>query len=128
LNLHDGAHVDHYVQMKRSKVVTLTLVPAAASWFMACRAPAPAYQQLCTDQANVVVDDQRCDDERRATHRAGYVPIYRYYYAPFRGAGYAIGELVSGGSIVRPSAGGIGVGRVVRGGFGSTAHGSGAGA
>ena len=98
-----------------------------ASWFIACRPSTPAYQQLCTDQQQHVVDDQRCDDERRAVHQYGYVPLYRYYYAPYRGLGYAIGEIVNGGSFARPAGGGIGIGRVVRGGFGSTAHGLGAG-
>ncbi len=98
-----------------------------ASWFIACRPSTPAYQQLCTDQQSHVVDDQRCDDERRTTHGGGYVPLYRYYYAPYRSLGYAIGEIVNGGSFARPAGGGIGVGRVVRGGFGGTAHGIGAG-
>ena len=96
-----------------------------ASWFLGCGSSQPAHQQLCTDTASRVVDDGRCDEERRATHGPGYVPLYRYYYAPYRAAGYAIGELVSGGSSFRPSTGGVGVGRVVRGGFGSTAHGVG---
>ena len=98
-----------------------------ASWFIACRPSTPAYQQLCTDQQNRVVDDQRCDDERRASPQAGYVPLYRYYYAPYRAVGYAIGEIMSGGSYARPASGRVGVGRVVRGGFGSTAHGVGSG-
>jgi hypothetical protein len=97
-----------------------------ASWFIACRPSTPSYQQLCADQQNRVADDQRCEDERRASHSAGYVPLYRYYYAPYRAVGYALGELVNGGSFVRPMNGGIGIGHVVRGGFGSTAHGVGA--
>jgi hypothetical protein len=109
---------------KRSTAVTLGLVPAMASWFLGCTPSHPVHQQVCTDAANQVVEDQRCDEERRASHPAGYVPLYRYYYAPYRAAGYALGEIVSGGSTMRPSSGGIGLGRVVRGGFGATAHGS----
>lgn len=113
--------------MKRSAAVTLGLLPAMASWFLGCSPSRPAYQQLCADQSNRVVDDQRCDDERRVVHPSGYVPFYHYYYAPYRSVGYALGELVSGGSSVRPTNGGVGVGRVVRGGFGSTAHFGGSG-
>jgi hypothetical protein len=100
------------VDVKRSSAVTLGLVPAMATWFIPCRPSTPAYQQLCTDQQNHVVDDQRCADERRASHGAGYVPLYRYYYAPDRAVGYAIGEIVNGGSFARPAAR-VGVGRVV---------------
>lgn len=113
--------------MKRSAAVTLGLLPAMASWFLACGPSRPAYQQLCTDRDNRVVDDQRCDEERRAVRPSGYIPFYRYYYAPYRNVGYALGELVSGGSSVRPTSGGVGIGRVVRGGFGSTAHFGGSG-
>ena len=98
-----------------------------ASWFIACRPSTPAYQQLCTDQQQRVVDDRRCEDERQAAHPSGYVPLYRYYYAPYRAVGYAIGEVKRGGTFVRPASGGVGMGRVMRGGFGSTAHGIGAG-
>jgi hypothetical protein len=113
--------------VKRSSAVTLGLVPAIASWFIACRPSTPAYQQLCTDQQQRVVDDQRCEEERRASHPYGYVPLYRYYYAPYRAVGYAMGEIMHAGSYARPVSGSVGLGRVVRGGFGSTAHGIGAG-
>jgi hypothetical protein len=122
LNRRRRFRVDYTVSyIKRSRAVTLGLVPAMASWFAACTAT-PSHQQLCTDQSGRVVDDDRCDEPR---DQSGSVPLYRYYYAPYRAAGYAIGELVRGGSAALPANGRVVVGHVVRGGFGSIAHGVG---
>lgn len=123
---------------KRSKVVSLGLVPAVAAWFASCgsqqpvRQP-PTHQQICADQDNRVVDDQFCveRDDRRGANRSGggFFP-YHWYYMPYRAGGYPIGfdaGHAAGGSLVAPTAGNgarVAAGRVVTGGFGSTATGS----
>lgn len=115
--------------MKRSRSVALGLLPAVASWFAACGSPAPpTHQQLCADRSNQIVDDQLCADEATAPRPAGYAPFYHYYWMPYRAGGYALGALASGGSAVAPGRGSrVGQGRVVTGGFGSTAHAGGVG-
>jgi len=114
--------------MKRSRAVTLSLVPAVASWFASCGHPQPpTYQQVCADQNDWVVDDAQCSDVNRARYSGGYFP-YHYYYLPYRSGGYPIGFAAVGGSSVAPQgAARVSMGRVVTGGFGSTAHAGGIG-
>lgn len=107
--------------MKASKQVSLGLVPIIAAFLADCGRSTPTHQQVCADGQNRVVDDQRCvDDDWNRTHQSGYVPLYHYYYMPYRGAGYAIGQMLSGGSYARPGGGSrVATGSVVRGGFGT---------
>jgi len=144
--------------MKRSKAVSLGLVPMVASWFAACGSPAPTHQQLCTDQQNTVVEERYCveQDDRLKTqsgggswndqgqwqpHGGGGVVImpYHWFYMPYRAGGYPLGYAAydrggsrgaAVGSYARPAASGarVSTGRVITGGFGSTFHGSGVGA
>ena len=117
--------------MKRSRLVSVGLVPMVASWFASCgQAPPPTHQQLCTDAQNHVVEDNQCleqDDRLRAQGGSwtpnGYwqpyggtaVPMpYHWYFMPYRLGGYPIGYdtytsnggarvPVSGGSYFRPA-------------------------
>jgi hypothetical protein len=139
--------------VKRSKAVSLGLVPMVASWFTACGSPTPTHQQLCTDQQNKVIEDRYCveqDDQLKGQGGGGswndqgqYQPRggggvvwmpYHWYYMPYRAGGYPLGYSAydntsrSGvGSFARPTAAGarVSTGRVATGGFGSTFHGSG---
>ena len=140
--------------MKRSKAVSLGLVPMVASWFAACGSPAPTHQQLCTDPQNKVIEDRYCveqDDRLRAQgggswndqgqwqpRSSGGVVImpYHWFYMPYRAGGYPLGYNAyygsgnggaAAGSYARPtgSSARVSTGRVITGGFGSTFHGSG---
>jgi hypothetical protein len=119
--------------MKRSRVVSVGLVPMVASWFASCgQVPPPTHQQICTDARNQVVEDSQCveqDDRLRAQGGAwtpnGYwqphggiaVPMpYHWYFMPYRAGGYPIGYdtytntggarvPAQGGSYFRPAEG-----------------------
>src|SRR6266851_3134168 len=94
--------------------------------------------QTCTDRQGRVVDEHQCDP-----HTSGYNPmLYRWYYYPFGGRPYPIGYgLPLGGSYSSEPRPGIptqSLGSpsgssatprtgVVRGGFGKTGSGTGAG-
>ena len=123
---------------RRSRVVSLGLVPAVAAWFASCGSqqpggPPPTHQKLCIDQVERVVDDQYCvdkvdsDSRPRTTGSGGGVP-YHWYYMPYRAGGYPIGfdaGHAASGSVTAPGSGArVAAGRVVTGGFGSTATGS----
>jgi hypothetical protein len=75
---------------------------------------------VCADAQNRVVDGQRCvDDDWNRRHQSGYIPLYHYYYMPFRAGAYSIGQVLSGGSYTRPGGSRVAAGSVVRGGFGT---------
>jgi hypothetical protein len=110
--------------MKGSKQVSLGLVPIIGGLLANCGPSTPTHQQVCADGQNRVVEGQRCvDDEWNRTHQSGYLPLYHYYYMPFRMGAYNVGEVMSGGSYARP--GGrvsVATGPVVRGGFGTVGN------
>jgi hypothetical protein len=121
----------------------LWLIPSLAAAAMAAgcgsKPPAPQGQgqgagwQTCTDQQGRVVDDRQCD--ARST---GYRPgMFRWYYYPWGGRPYPLGYGVPLGGVYsnepRPGvATSLGIpgarSGVVRGGFGKTGAGAGAGA
>lgn len=113
--------------MKKSKSITLTLVPVVAAAFLAScdDQPPPTHQRVCADQDNKVVEDDRCNQPQPSVP---YTPhshafVYHHYYVPYHEGGYSVGTPLHGGSYAPPAAGRVAVGRsVVRGGFGSTAH------
>jgi hypothetical protein len=112
--------------MKRSKAVTLSLVPMVASWFAACgggsSAPAPTHQRICVDQNTRVLEDFDCEPNRRRS--GGFYPIWMF--APYRGNGYPLGAALTNGTVTSPAGPGVSVaqGRVVRGVFGTSARSS----
>lgn len=129
--------------MKRSVFVSLSLVPAVAAWFTACgeTPPPPTHQQVCADQGDRIVEDRYCVEQGRqggggASWAPGspHVVPYHWYYMPYRAGGYPLGyDGGGGGSYVAPVASGgnpvrVSQGRVVTGGFGSTASSGGIGA
>lgn len=124
--------------MKKSRAIDLSLVCAVAAAAMAagCGSPKPATSatatgswEACVDNNQTVVDRQKCDEETRTPHAAGYVPFYRYYYYPSTGMSPVLGSRLTGGSFTRPTGGVSGGGangavsspNVVRGGFGASA-------
>ena len=119
------------VVVRKSRAVTLGLVPIVASWFAGCgsgsarpaEAPEPTHQQVCVDQNQRVLEDDDCREPARAA-RSGVSPFW--LFMPYLAGGYPPGAALSGGSLTRPQGPGVTVaeGRVVRGVFGSSARSS----
>jgi len=114
---------------KRSKNVEIGFVSFVAAAALAGCDAQQAYHrdwQQCVDQNNVVVDDRYCDNYPRSYPG----PYYHWLYAP---RPYYRGDTVIGGyAAPRPSmevarASSAPAGPLSRGGFGSSAHGSGGG-
>lgn len=103
--------------MKKSAKVTVTFLSSFAAAVMnSCDHDGDWVEaKRCINPDNVVVEDQRCEDQARP---GGHFGGYHYYYG---GRGYYPGDVVSGGG--RTPAEGVGYespSRIARGGFGST--------
>jgi hypothetical protein len=113
--------------MKSSRAITLTLVPIVAAAYAGCGQAAPTHQQVCVDEATLVIDDRECWQPNRAGVVAGPGYFPHWYYVPYRSGGYPIGMPLSGGSLSAPSSGARIVSGhaapVETGGFGGTWHG-----
>jgi hypothetical protein len=117
--------------VRKSRAVTLGLVPVVASWFAGCgsgshpmaEALEPTHQQVCVDQNQRVLEDDECRKPARAAG-SGVYPFW--LFMPYRAGGYPLGSGLSGGTLTRPQGPGVNVaeGRVVRGVFGSSARSS----
>jgi hypothetical protein len=117
--------------VRKSRAVTLGLVPIMASWFAGCgsssartaEALEPTHQQVCVDQDKRVLEDDACRQPARQSG-AGVYPFW--LFMPYRGGGYPLGGVLSGGTLTRPQGPGVTVaeGRVARGVFGSSARSS----
>src|SRR4051812_20663193 len=109
---------------KRSAQIEISFVSLVAAAALTGCNPQAAYHrdwQQCVDRNNVVVEDRFCD---QSPPGAGFAPYYHWWYSP---RPYYAGQTVFGGyASPRPS---MSVARssVSRGGFGSSAHGSGGG-
>jgi hypothetical protein len=94
--------------------------------------------QTCVDRNNVVVDEARCQEEQRRPSMSGALPLYLWYYYPFRSTIYPLGYgAPTGGYYSREPYAGVGTrsmgvpqlgaaapsprANVTRGGFGSSA-------
>ena len=119
---------------KRSKNVEIGFVSFVAAAALAGCDSQQAYHrdwQQCVDRNNVVVEDRYCDNYQRP-YPGGVYPggYYHWLYAP---RPYYRGDTVIGGyETPRPSmdvarASSAPAGTISRGGFGSSAHGSGGG-
>jgi len=106
--------------MKKSRSISLGLVPLVAASFANCGDSTPTHQRVCADQLNRVAESEQCWSP--GTGSSGGVYPYHWYYMPYRGGGYPVGTALSGGSLSAPTAPGtrIAEGNIVRGGFGST--------
>ena len=104
--------------MKKSRSISLGLVPLVAASFANCGDTTPTHQRVCADRQNLVVQNEQCSSLTRSS-----IYPYHWYYMPYRGGGYPVGSALSGGSFTAPSAPGVRIaeGNIVRGGFGSTA-------
>jgi hypothetical protein len=123
--------------MKRSGGVPIGIVAWVSSLALAmgCGAPdpPPTHERLCGDVNGNRVDDQKCIEEQQrgaqGSYGGGYHPLYFWHYGPY-GRSYPMGGSLysAGASRVMPTGPGVRVGSsTVRGGFGGTARGSGAG-
>lgn len=121
--------------MKRSKKVSLTMVPIVAAAFTACGGgqdewsdpkKAPTHQQVCVDKNKNVVDSSQCGGVAAGQSTSSGL---MWMFVP-----YMMGRMMSpgmnvsnyGGSYTAPSGPGV-RSSVYRGGFGSTGSGSRAG-
>ena len=131
--------------MKKSSSVSVRLVSAVSSLALAlgCGSPKPpqaaessqpTHQKECGDEAGRTVDWTKCEEESKKSDEArrsgiGYLPLYFWYYGPFSGRTMAPGTPLTGYSRVPPTGNGVRIANpTVRGGFGSSARPSGAGA
>jgi hypothetical protein len=142
--------------VKRTNRIVLSLVPVLSAAALAAGCGSRGQQasgqgwQTCVDSSSRVADEQACTDEQRASHPAGYVPSYRWYYYPYGGHPYPLGYGVplggtygtnpftgvrsasSGGAAAAvagaAASGGAHAGSTSFGGFGSTAAHAGGGA
>jgi hypothetical protein len=123
----DGRRGRGEALMKRSKSVTLVLVPLFASLALSCT------KKVCVDKTGTVVNESRCDDEEQRQHaQPNAAPFYYWHYVP-RGHGYPYGSR-AGGSIGdyyvpghESAFSGGGEEGISRGGFGESAVGHGNG-
>ncbi len=113
--------------MRKSRFVKLSLVHviSAAALAAGCGDSGATHMQTCVDNNKTIVATERCDEEQRQNHGAGYVPFYHWYYYPRSYGQPMIGNRApESGTFSRPSTS-VARPNVVRGGFGSTAHGAG---
>ena len=123
--------------MRRSLRVDVPLVVrvAAAALLVGCGADHRLEAQRCVTRDWEVVPDAQCESQPPTSGRvSGGGTHYFWYYG---GRGTAVGERVSGGSVIppssgvvtRPNSGGFAIhapgGVSTRGGFGSSLHGGG---
>ena len=122
--------------MRKSGTVSVQIVSAVASLALAagCGSRTPTHQKACGDDTGRTVDWSKCEEEARKyeesrTHGHGYVPLYHWYYGPYRAPRPVVGEPLAGFSRVQPTGPGVRIASPAsaRGGFGSTARPSGAG-
>lgn len=86
--------------MKRSRTVSLTLVPIVGAFYAGCE-PAPTHQKVCVDEGQRVIVESECEvKNQQPPIRPGYYP--HWYYVPYQTNGYAIGQMMSGGSVSPP--------------------------
>lgn len=109
--------------IKRSATVVLGGLMAVASLTACGTDPQDAdYTQVCVDESNIRVEDDRCPDDDDGR---GFVGLYRWFYMPSSHAAPALGSPIipTQGSFVRPTTGKIAT--VSRGGFGGRTSGGG---
>ncbi|HEY4360563.1 MAG TPA: hypothetical protein VGN17_06325 [Bryobacteraceae bacterium] len=101
--------------MKRSRAITLALVPSLASFLAAC---GHSGRRVCLDDGQTVIDSRACEPGGHVP----YLPLGHWYY-PSSGGYFPMGSRISGSggsSSASPSG-------TVRGGIGASgeAHSSG---
>ena len=104
--------------MKKSRSISLGLVPLVAASFASCE-QAPTHQRVCVDQQTRVVQQDQC--WASPGRGGGATSPYHWYYMPYHRGVYAIGSALNGGSLTPPTGPGVRMADVVRGGFGNTA-------